>query len=393
MKMETTMNAKMKNQKDLTPLFQIFQIQIFQKILLIPLVGIAVAAAATYAHANESATDAITINDPIQELVAEKESWLNAEAYLVSDFSVSKNKSGNYRDNLKTANSYVMLTAQITSFIKARLTLELDKVFREHGHFSELDFDIESFVEEANIEIRFNDNQPIAIIVGKQPIAFGANFSQMPANYNGPFFEALRQRQVFGFTVELQDIFGLDVAEFSFFETKEGDLDIGTFDGGSFRLSKSLGENFYLSASAMYKGNKDTGDKHEHRANIGIVYMDATGLSVWAETLYAKNHPVFLDNEFGITSGASFPVGKGKIIAEVTWLIDAFTQLAIGYNIPITKNVSAGVEVRYTFAESNSPVAEGLSIGGNVQIYLGPEPLNDNPIFRGSEKEKTNLTN
>ena len=163
-----------------------------------------------------------------------------------------------YADNTSGV-FFVKLEARLAKNIKAYLGGYLFRRLRVNGQSVEITpLEIDKFVSTANIEIRNIGGKPIAFIIGKQRVPFGSKIRKMPSFVNDPtYFPVNFNAGVFGFTVELEQLPFFDLVEVSAFESQAGDLEIGTIDGASLRLTKDFGRRLKARASYMNKGHTD----------------------------------------------------------------------------------------------------------------------------------------
>ena len=154
---------------------------------------------------------------------------------------------------------FITLEAQLAKNIKAYLGGYLFRRLRLNGQSVEITpFEIDKFISTANIEIRNVGGKPIAFIIGKQRVPFGSKIRKMPSFVNDPtYFPVNCNAGVFGFTVKLEELPFFDLLEASVFESQSGDLEIGTIDGASLRLTKEFGRRLKARASYMKKDHSD----------------------------------------------------------------------------------------------------------------------------------------
>lgn len=284
--------------------------------------------------------------------------------------------------------SYVTLSGTFKDKIRAVITANLGQIFKDNKIELNDNFDLEEFIKEAYIEIRQVGGAPIAIIVGKQPMAFGQNVQSMPIFKNNPLADLQEIEEVMGVTVELSEgLFGLfDMAEVSAFETKGGDLEIGKLDGVSVRLSKMLTDQWLLTLSHAELGNSHLSSGHERRTSIGLIGETQDGMLVgWVEGMYFSNNPKYPNANFGITAGGSIRVHETTdVIVEYTWIEKEVSQIALGVKTALTSNITVGAEVRYNnYVERKDDIVFGV----NVTYSFGTSGSNRNENYLFDDKK------
>lgn len=94
----------------------------------------------------------------------------------------------------------------------------------ENGSFSPQTFNFEDFIKEAKIVVRNIGGKLVALVIGKQGMAFGVDTTKMPIPTESPVHNLVVQNEAIGFTVALEQDFNFfDKVELSGFETKAGD--------------------------------------------------------------------------------------------------------------------------------------------------------------------------
>lgn len=265
--------------------------------------------------------------------------------------------------------SYVSLSLEWKEKIRMVLTTKLEEIFNENGVSLNDDFSLGEFIREAYIEIREVNGSAMAIIVGKQPMAFGQNVQAMPIFRNNPLIELQEINEVFGVTIDLREgLFGLfDQAELSIFETEDGDLNIGQIDGVSLRLSKMITDQIMISMSHAELGNNHLDSGHERKTSIGLIGETTDGVLVgWVEGLYFSNSPTYPKSSFGITAGGMMRVSESvDVVVEYNWIEKELNEIGLGVRTHLTQNISLGAEVRYrNYVESSrdSDVIFGVTL-------------------------------
>lgn len=295
--------------------------------------------------------------------------------------------------SINLQNSYISLSAAWKNKIRAVVTSKLEHIFKEQGVGLNDNFSLQEFVREAYIEIREVGGVPLAIVVGKHPIAFGQNVQAMPLFANNPLLKLQRIDQVYGVTVELTEgLFGLfDKVEISAFETKGGDLELGRIDGVSVRLSKMLTEHWQLTVSHAEMGNNHLNTGHERRTSVGLIGEALNGdLVGWVEGIYFSNNPQYPNSSFALTGGLMYKVHRATdIVLEYSYVQNALHELGLGIKANLTKNLSAGVEVRYrNYVERNEhEVIFGIAL--TYRFGLRENNKNEEYLF-GPQVERNN---
>ena len=265
---------------------------------------------------------------------------------------------GQSGDAINLSGSFVSMSVEWKDKIRAVITTKLEEIFRDNQVELNDDFSLGEFVREAYIEIREVNGSPIAIIVGKQPMAFGQNVQAMPIFRNNPLASMQEISEVFGVTVDLQEgLFGLfDQAELSVFETEQGDLSIGQIDGVSIRLSKMITDQILMTLSHSEMGNNHLSTGHERRTSIGLIGESTDGVLVgWVEGMYFSNNPSYPNSSFGITVGGMMRVSEAiDVVVEYNWIEKELNEIGLGVRTNLTANTSIGAEVRYrNYVEQN----------------------------------------
>jgi len=310
------------------------------------------------------------------------------DAQLRTDVLVKKDAAGKYRSNLREEQSYVRLTTRITENIRAVITTQLDRDLITDGRGATQTFDVENFIKEAYTEVRQVGGQPIAFVIGKQPIPFGQRMLKLPMSRpENPTERLTREEEVFGFTVALDyNFFNLiDKVEMSVFETEAGDLQIGKVDGASIRLSKQLTEKLKLTMSYMHLGNgHDKSLESEDRGTIGLVYTSGAW-TAWVEGIAMTNNRDNPNSDYAVTAGVARKLGPGEIAVEASYIQNSLTQLGLGYRMNVTKNLSIGPEVRYTWYDDSTHGAREneLQAGVSAVVKLGSSSDNCGKVLFG----------
>lgn len=296
------------------------------------------------------------------------------------------NTDGDTASNLR--GSYVSLSVTWKEKIRAVITAKLEEIFKEGGVEFNDDFSIGEFIKEAYIEIREVGGSPVAIIIGKQPMAFGQNVQAMPLFENNPLANLQEIDEVYGITVDLTEgLFGIfDQAEVSVFETDAGDLELGKIDGVSIRLSKMITDQWLVTLSHAELGDNDLG--HERRTSVGLIGETSDGTLVgWVEGMYFSNNPEYPNSNFALTVGGMMRVHETTdVIVEYNWVEKELHEIGVGVRTALTRSLSIGAEVRYrNYVERDNEVVFGIMLTytfGNSD-YAG----NENYLFGGNNDE------
>ena len=273
------------------------------------------------------------------------------------------NTNGDTASDLR--GSYVSLSVEWKQKVRAVITAKLEALFKEGKVEFKDDFSLGEFIKEAYIEIREVGGSPVAIIVGKHPMAFGQNIQAMPFFENNPLANLQEIDEVYGVTIDLTEgLFGLfDQAEVSIFETEAGDMKLGKIDGVSIRLSKMITDQWLLTLSHARLGENQQG--RESKTSLGLVGETSDGTLVgWVEGLYFSNNPEYPNSSFGITVGGMMRVHETTdIIVEYNWVEKELQEIGIGVRTALTQNLSIGAEVRYrNYVEADNELMFGITL-------------------------------
>ncbi len=280
----------------------------------------------------------------------------NDTGLLNDDFKVDYygEVNGNYVQhedyNYNYTYGWVSLGVEWKNKIRAVLTTSLTTVFEDGNVKFEDGFSLEEFISDAYIEIKEVGGTPVAVIVGKRSIPFGAPVEEMPIFGNNPIGDMYDIDGVFGLTVKLdKGFFGLfDSAELSAFETEGGDLSIGSINGASVRLSKEITQNIVATVGAAQLDE-------ESRMTVGLVAKSNDGNLVgWVNGMLFSDNPEYPDSDFAITAGARYSVTRSTdVVVEMTYVEKEVIQYAIGLDQAVTSRFTVGVEVRYNDYQTN----------------------------------------
>lgn len=307
---------------------------------------------------------------------------LSTGVVLHSDYSLS----GNFGTD-----GYIMIAADLNERVRAVLKLELDRIFMADGRKVPQDFNIEKFIEEAFIKFHNDNGKLAAVIIGKQPIPVGSEVSRMPNEHNGPTHGATEIKEVFGVTLTFRDIGFFDLVQIAGFESKGGDLNIGSIDGASIRLTKQITETLSLRLSAAQVKRENL----EKLVSVGFIQRSGKW-NFYGDFVYRRGHarrisehsPIHEDEhemghghediawsgDYSAMLGLSRKLGPGVAAMEITYIDQTLLQLGIGYTLDITKNLSVGAEVRHTHQHSGG---SDTAVFVRVTVKLGSTVGND----------------
>ncbi len=310
---------------------------------------------------------------------------LEVEGEITANHMMGDNSASNFKD------SYVTLSTQWNSKIRAVVTAKLEEIFKSNDISLTDDFSMSEFIEEAYIEIQEVGGSATAIIIGKQPIPFGQNVQAMPIFSNNPLANLQEIDEVYGLTVDLSEgLFGLvDQFEASVFETESGDLKIGKVDGLSVRMSKMLTDQWLLTASHAQLGNNHLDSGKEKRTSVGLIGENEEGTLVgWVEGVYFSNNPEYPNSKFAITAGGMIKVHETTdVIVEFSHIENEMNEIALGVQTALTANLTAGAEVRHRNFSNGQE--DELVFGVNLTYRFGNTDYsrNESYIFGNDEDQ------
>ncbi len=285
-------------------------------------------------------------------LASDKASDLGGEVTLKGDMSaqaVFKQLSNGGDYSTVYGNANIKLTAEISENIKAVLMFRIRQDLAGQGFGPQ---SIEKILSEAYIQIDHVGGKPVAFIIGKQTVPFGNLQVKLPNYELDPIVGINYQRDVIGFTVQLEDTGFFELIEASVFETKAGDLRIGDIDGASVRLTKEVNDKVKIVSSAMHKGNG--GAQNEDRQTVGFVFNDGHW-TLWAEGIHMDGHRKYPDSKWSAVAGAEYKIDKNqRVVAEVSYISDALTRLSLAYEIQVCKDVYVSPEMAYVTRSDGS---------------------------------------
>ena len=255
----------------------------------------------------------------------------------------------------------------------AALALDLSHLFETHSLDTNDDFDWESFVKEANVQIQDIGGEPVTIVVGKQVIPFGQGFTRQPLPFfwNNPTVNTQIVEGVMGVSVKLSELplFQelVDEVEFSVFESsREWDFDIQGKPAFSIRMNKTLETDEHehtITASYVNMDNDHLKpplsigiDDNEERISLGFISESVftEDLLLWGETIYFENNPYFRSpSRLLLSTGTVYQVGdKTFWTGEYNTMERRHKSYATGlWYRPVSRQgyqLSVGLEYRYT---------------------------------------------
>lgn len=285
--------------------------------------------------------------------------------------------------------SYVSLSVEFRDKIRAVVTTKLEELFNDSSLTLNEQFQLGEFIKEAYIEIRDVGGKPIALVIGKQPIAFGQKVQAMPLFKDNPMEDLQKIDEVYGFTVDLQEgLFGIfDQVEISAFESGAGDLELGKIDGLSVRLSKMLTDHWLLTASHARIGSSIPGQNAQSRTSIGLIGESTDGYLVgWAEAVFFSNNPAHQNSNLAFTVGGMIRVSETTdVVIEYNSIKNEVRELGIGVRSALTRNLSAGAEVRWI--DRLDAQMQELTLGVSMSYTFGNRghDRNEEYLFDGEE--------
>lgn len=287
--------------------------------------------------------------------------WLRVEAEANLDYF--GHKSNDYETNLRLQDARVRTTSQIARHIKTVMTYQIERMLIENGvETSGATFDYEKFIEEAYVELTYNEETatPVAVLIGKQAAAFGQQASRLPMFKDNLLYDLTRHEQVIGVSMKLEARFleqVLGSLEVSVFENSQNDLKIGDAAGASIRLSKAITSKLKATASAMAiaKDNNYNWSDAEKRLSLGVVYDNGKGSwKTYAEGVVFEGNTKYPNSNYGFQIGRAKQVGRGEVVIEFSYLENVAKELAFAYNMPVGKNLVISPELRHQWADDGS---------------------------------------
>jgi hypothetical protein len=243
----------------------------------------------------------------------------------------------------------IKLTAELSENVKAVLMMRVRQDLTSKGVSPQT---VEQMLSEAYIKIDKVGGKPVAFIFGKQTIPFG-NMQTKDPNYEfNPINAANYQRDVIGFTVQLEDVAFFDLVEASVFETKAKDLKIGDVDGAALRVTKDVTDKWKVIASGMHKGNGAAHD--DNRGTVGFLFKDGNW-TVWSEGVYMDGNSTYPNAHWAAVAGAEYKIDKKqRIVVESSYIADCLTRISAAYEIQVFENFYVAPEVAYVLKPDGS---------------------------------------
>jgi hypothetical protein len=209
----------------------------------------------------------------------------------------------------------------------------------------------------------------------------------MPNEHNGPTHGATEIAEVFGITLTFRDIGFFDLVQVAGFESKGGDLNIGSIDGASIRLTKQITETLSLRLSAAQVKRQNL----EKLVSVGFIQRSGKW-NFYGDFVYRRGHArrisqhspihehdhehetghghddISWSGNYSAMLGLSRKFGPGVATMEITYIDQTLLQLGIGYSLDITENLSVGAEVRHTHQHSGE---RDTAVFVRVTVRLG----------------------
>lgn len=307
-------------------------------------------------------------------------SWLQVQGDVNLDYFGKD--SQDYASNLRVQSTNIKLTAEVAKGIRAVVKASIDQDLRVNGADVGSTFDSKKFLEEAYIEVKMDEltGTPVAVVIGKQAMAFGQQMSNLPMYKDNLLYSANTIKDVIGVTVKLDNrLLGqaFDSLEVSAFETGANDMEIGDGRGLSIRASKQLTETLKATVSSAFMERADLGNKSEHlrdlerRSTLGLVYDNGNGTwKAYAEGIIINGEAAYADARYGATGGATIKAGPGVVAIEYSYLEKVAQEVAVAYNVPVGQFLTVSPEVRHTF-EQDSGAASDTRIGVRMKASFG----------------------
>lgn len=333
----------------------------------------------------------LMLTSPLQQVFAQDTGLLGGDFDIAVEGEINAfgRASTQGQADAYLSGSYVSLSVGFKDKVRAVVTAQLEEVFKDRSLTLNEQFQLGEFIKEAYIEIRDVAGKPIALVIGKQPIAFGQRVQAMPLFRDNPMEDLQKITQVYGFTVDLQEgLFGLfDQVEISAFESGAGDLEIGKIDSLSVRLSKMLTDQWMLTASHASLGHSGTGNGRETKTSIGLIGETTDGFLVgWAEAIFFSNNPRHQNSNFAFTVGGMIRVSEtSDVVIEYNSIKNEVREVGLGLTTALTRNLSAGAEVRWI--DHLDTDQQELTFGVSMTYTFGSNrrQTNEEYLFDGEE--------
>ncbi len=281
--------------------------------------------------------------------------WLHMQTQI--NFDTRSSTVDKYENNLRVAETEIGFEVLLHEGIKLYLLNDLTMLLNKRSPEEKLKFS--QMLEEAFIVIETDkvSGLPRAIIsFGKQLMAFGQGYNEIPLHEDTLLYELSRQAEVIGLTVELPNHFFklVDSAAISVFESGEADFKISHEKGMSIQLKKNFSERMATEISALIKQNPGS-DRLEKRGSVGFVFQNKEGSKkIWAEGIVTEYRPESENHTLGLQVGASQKWGPGTIVVETEYIMNQATDLTMAYNLPIGSLFILSPEIRWRKGSSEN---------------------------------------
>ena len=265
--------------------------------------------------------------------------WIQVDLrkYIIKD--ETEDISDKHR--LTFGDSELALQADWQDQLRAIVKMNLAHLFKYDDHnkidWNE-DWDINSFVESAYIEIRNEGDWPVVVLVGRRDINLGLhNLTDiMPMSYS--FWEDFQQKYgSMSLTVSFQLNGGLaDEVELTVYEGDTGDFNIEEDSAGALiRLRKRFGS---VNAVATYSTQKYRYTRrvglNNTKGRLGSLGFEADfndKLKGWIEGLYFFSAPLTnivygLEGSWAFSTGLSYELKRGVFLTGNFNYIDKMTE-------------------------------------------------------------------
>jgi len=285
---------------------------------------------------------------------------------------------------LRLENQRIKISVDFPWNVQAVLMSELDAIIHDESNpeFANT-YDWEEFLREAYIRIHTDgkDSWLSAIKAGKHKMAFGSEgFTKRAVDTNSSLYEFNKVEEVIGVTVKLSAQgmeriadalagMALDL-EVSVFENPDqedgaGDLDMGDdVESYSARISAMIKQ---LRISASYANMEKASGDAEERYAIAAAYKTDKGIEIYGSAYFVDNNPAF-DADWAALAGVSYDFSeKTSGSFEVTYFDDGATELVASLKQKVNSDVTAGIELGYTYYEEDDDKNE-LGAGVSLQI-------------------------
>ncbi len=275
-------------------------------------------------------------------------SWLHMQTQV--NFDGMSSTVDKFENNLRAAETEIGFEILLHEGIKLYLLNDITSLLKKGSAEEKVKF--AEMLEEAFIQIETDkiSGLPRAVIsFGKQLMAFGQGYNEIPLHEDTLLYELTRQADVIGLTVELPNHFFkmVDSAAISVFESGEADFKISHEKGMSVQLKKNFSERMAAQLSALIKQNPES-DHLEKRGSIGFVFQNKDGSKkVWAEGIVTEYRPETPNHTLGFQVGASQKLGRGTIVIETEYIMNQAADLTIAYNLPVGSLFVLSPQIRW----------------------------------------------